>query len=159
MNIVNHKKTILIIITVLIVFFAYWFIFVSKNDVAKQSNTQSLNTNLKNQINVSNTPYDKEFVSSLLGLNSVKLDVSVFETQAYKALNYPEVPFVINYSKESGRNNPFLPIGIDSGVLKTNIQTQNKKDIQVSSTTQPVPTTLKSSTSSVSVPVPTPKKF
>ena len=103
MNIANHKKTILILILILIVFFGYWFLFLSKKDT--QNTNTNTNTGIKTQNKVSNTQYDKDFVSSLLGLNSVDLNVSLFQSSAYKALSYPEKPFVVNYIRESGRFN------------------------------------------------------
>jgi len=164
MNIVNHKKTILIIIVVLLAFFGYWYVFISKKDADMSSGTKSSNQNLKTQVNVSNTPYDKEFVSSLLGLNSVSLDVSIFESKVYKALNYPEIPFVINYSTESGRNNPFLPIGVNSESVNTDIFEQNDVDISTSSLIQSAPTISTPTNPGpkpalTTPPAPTPKRF
>ncbi len=167
MNIVNHKKTILIIIAVLIAFFVYWFVFLSKKDT-KDSNTNQ-SSNLNAQINGPENNYDKEFVTSLLGLNSVKLNVSMFKSKEFIALNYPEVPFVIVYPKEFGRNNPFLPVGINSTILNTKIDTQNKLDKLASSTAEVVPP-VKSATSTGAtpgipvskpslIPAPTPKNF
>lgn len=144
MNIANHKKTILILILILIVFFGYWFLFLSKKDV-QNTNT---NTSIKTQNKVSNTKYDKDFVSSLLSLNSVDLNVSLFQTPAYKALSYPEKPFVVNYIRESGRFNPFLPIGIEGENINN---VTNNQDIinnnAVSTTTLTTPPTTSSSTS------------
>lgn len=131
MNIFSHKKTISIIIIIIIAFFAYWFLFVSKQQV--QNNIkQTNNPNSQNVVpinKVSNTQYDKEFVGSLLGLNSVDLDTTVFESKVYKALNYPQTPFVVNYSKETGRNNPFLPINVEA-VLNNNTAVQEKNNIE-----------------------------
>jgi hypothetical protein len=104
--------------------------------------------------NTSNTQYDKEFVSSLLGLNSVDLNVDIFQTKTYKALSYPEIPFVVNYSRESGRGNPFLPIGQESGsVVKPVVQT---KDASATTTVNTTPVTPPAATST---PKATPKKF
>lgn len=146
MNIANHKKTILILIITLLVFFGYWFFFLSKKDNQQNAN-KSTNQNLKPQAVVSNTPYDKEFVSSLLGLSSVKLDASIFQSKVYQALSYPEIPFVVNYPRESGRDNPFLPIGLDTTSPDKNIQNQNKTENVATSTTL-------TSTSTISKPIP-----
>lgn len=143
MNILNHKKTILIITLLLLTFFGYWFLFVSKKDNTSTT-SRSSNLNLQPQVNVSNTPYDKEFVTSLLGLNSVNLDISIFESKTYKALDYPKIPFTINYSTESGRNNPFLPIGVNQDVINKDILNQNKTDTVA-------PTTISTTTSKTSV--------
>ncbi len=165
MNILNHKKTILIIIILLVTFFVYWFVFVSKKDASNTVN-KSPNQNLQTQVNVSNTPYDKEFVTSLLGLNSVSLDVSIFESNAYKALDYPKTPFTINYSTESGRDNPFLPIGVNSNNVNSNTLIQNKTNIPTTSvSTSSATTTLKTPTGKIPTTVststlnPVPKQF
>lgn len=159
MNISNHKNTILIIILVLLAFFGYWFFFLSKKEATQSAQA---NQSLKAQTPVaSNTQYDKEFVTSLLGLNSVNLDVSIFQSKVYQALSYPEVPFVVNYSRETGRDNPFLPIGVDPARAQ-NVQTQTVAP--ASTTVEPTPaqpaTTPKTNpTTPAPTPVPTPKKF
>ncbi len=154
MNISNHKNTILILIIVLLSFFGYWFFFLSKKDVTK---TAQANQSLKTQTPLaSNTQYDKEFVTSLLGLNSVNLDVSIFQSKVYQALSYPEVPFVVNYSRDTGRDNPFLPIGVDA-TRTQNVQTQTTV------TPPPAPAVTQPATTPKTTPTPTPtptsKKF
>lgn len=154
MNIKNHKKTILILILLIIVFFAYWFFFLSKKDV--KDNTGQ-NSNLKTQNIASGTQYDKDFVSILLGLSSINLDTTVLKSKTYQALTYPEVPFVVSYPTESGRNNPFLPIGSDvtntprnQRNLEQNTQNQTPATVatppqtpSAASTTKPTPTLKK----------------
>lgn len=135
MNIANHKKSILIIIALLLAFFGYWYFFISKKDTSTQNTGQIKSTNTKAGAPVSGGIYSKEFVASLVGFNNVKLDVSIFESKEYKALNYPEKPFDINYSKESGRDNPFLPIGIEGRSFESAVQTQTQ-------TVTPVPNTV-----------------
>ncbi len=152
MNIFNHKKIIFVLILIIIAFFAYWFLFVSKQD-AQDNINQNTNQNNQNVIpinKVSNTQYDKEFVGSLLGLNSVELDTSVFESKVYKSLNYPQTPFVVNYSRETGRTNPFLPINIEAvtntvevNTQEKQVETKNPTDLNVSSTTINNSTTTK----------------
>jgi hypothetical protein len=118
MNILKNKKIILILILLLLAFFGYWFLFLSKKDAQdsiSQSNNQT-NKNVKAETPSSNTQYDKEFVTSLVGLNSIDLNISVINSKTYKALNYPDKPFVIDYPIDAGRDNPFLPIGSDSSV-------------------------------------------
>jgi hypothetical protein len=151
MNILNHKKTILIIIAILILFFGYWFFFLSKTDTNSQSSSKnSLQPQSSSQVKTSGTPYDKEFVASLLGLNSVDINVSVFQSKVYQALSYPQVPFVVNYSRESGRDNPFLPIGIDSS-NNAPVLDQNKSGNNIDSTTTDSSSTVNISTTSNSV--------
>lgn len=154
MNISNHKNTILIIIFVLLAFFGYWFFFLSKKDATQ---TTRANQSLKAQNPVaSNTQYDKDFVTSLLGLNSVNLDVSIFQSKVYQALSYPEVPFVVNYSRDSGRENPFLPIGVDPARVQ-NVQTQTAS--APSEAPAPVTATPAATPKTTPAPTPTPKKF
>jgi hypothetical protein len=88
----------------------------------------------------------------------VTLDVRIFESKVYQALSYPQIPFVVNYSRESGRNNPFLPIGVDTGKAPT-VQTQ----VDVNPATAPSQATTTPPTSPAKAPTqtgtPTPKKF
>ncbi len=157
MNIMNHKKTILILILVIVAFFTYWFFFLSKKD--SNQNTQNTNQNVKAQGSVSNPQYDKEFVSSLLGLSSVSLDVSILQSKVYKALNYPETPFVVNYSMESGRKNPFLPIGVDEGENTTaNVRVQENTTVVTPPSNEPAPAPISTTTNTTTVK-PIPKKF
>ena len=171
MNISNHKNTILIIIIVLLAFFGYWFFFLSKKEATKTTSSRSgsLTTTQAPAATAGNTQYDKEFVTSLLGLNSVNLDVSIFQSKVYQALSYPEVPFVVNYSRESGRDNPFLPIGVDP-IKAQNAQTQvnvNPTAAPVTPTptptpapTNPVKTTAPTTpTAPITTPAPKPKQF
>lgn len=162
MNISNNKKIILILIIILLAFFGYWFFFLSKKDAQNainQSNNQT-NQNVTAQTPSSNTQYDKDFVSSLIGLNSVNLDVSVLSSKTYKALNYPDKPFVVNYSMDSGRDNPFLPIGSDTAA-NSNIQSQNKEIDNATSSTVTATTSniINNNTSTTTTVKPIPKKF
>lgn len=155
MNIMSHKKTILILVIVIGIFFAYWFLFISKKD-AQKTMTQGSNVNLKAQ-GASSSPYDKDFVSSLLGLNSVNLDVSILQSKVYQALNYPQTPFVVNYSMESGRNNPFLPIGFDGS---SPVSAPAQQNVNTATTTTAVPPATTNTTNTTTpAPTPTPKKF
>jgi hypothetical protein len=129
----NHKKIILIVVSVLIVFFLYWYFFISKNDSPDTTNTELELTD--SEALPEENPYDEGFVSSLIGLSGISLGTSVFESKTYQALNYPQKPFVINYSTEHGRSNPFLPIGIDSNSTVTGVTLQNVSTSSKSTTT------------------------
>ena len=158
MNIFNHKKTLLIIILIIVAFFAYWYLFLSKKQLDKE-----LGKNVKSQDINSYTKYDKEFVSSLLGLNSVNLDVSIFESKTYQLLNYPDKPFEIIYPKDTGRKNPFLPIGVDN-IIKTNTQVRDKKENPIENTStgttqSDTVSTTTSTTTKTNNPKPIPKTF
>ncbi len=158
MNISNHKNTILIIIVVLLAFFGYWFFFLSKKDGSKPAQSgQGLTAQAPTA--VAGTPYDKEFVTSLLGLNSVNLDASIFQSKVYQALSYPEIPFIVDYIRETGRANPFLPIGVDtvnSKVVETQVNVN--PSVPAATTTTPAATTPKTTPKVTpgSTPTPTP---
>jgi len=154
MNISNHKKTILIIIAVLLAFFGYWFFFLSKKEAVQPNTTGNLTTQAPD---ASNTQYDREFVTSLLGLNSVNLDVSIFQSKVYQALSYPEIPFVVNYTRETGRANPFLPIGVEPGSGAQTVTTQTNVTPAATTTSNSTTTTPRGTGSST--PNPTPKTF
>lgn len=165
MNISNHKNTILIIIAVLFAFFGYWFFFLSKKDTTPKA-TQNGSLTAQAPIATAKTTYDKEFVTSLLGLNSVNLDVSVFQSKAYQALSYPEVPFVVNYIRESGRDNPFLPIGVDVNKSQTaqaqvNTNSASSSTVQTPTNSAPVltPATAPAKATSTAPVTPKPKTF
>jgi hypothetical protein len=143
MNIKNHKKTILIIVITLVLFFGYWFFFISNKDTAETSQSSGISSS---PINVSNTEYDREFVESLLSLSYINLDVSMFNTRTYQVLNFPEIPFVVNFTRESGRDNPFLPIGVDGANTSSNIPTQ----LNVNTNTN---TNVRAGTSTLNTPV------
>lgn len=136
MNIAKNKKIILILILLLFVFFGYWFFFLSKKDAQNSINQSSnqTNKNVKAETSSSNTQYDKDFVTSLIGLNSVDLNISVLSSKTYNSLNYPDKPFVVNYSMDSGRDNPFLPIGYD-GSKDQGVRIQDKEVLNISTTT------------------------
>lgn len=169
MNITNHKNIILIIIVVLIAFFGYWYFVISKKDPKNnQSTTSALSTQQPSGTKNSDTQYNKEFVTSLLGLNSVNIKTSIFQSKVYQALNYPEVPFVVNYSKDAGRYNPFLPIdveGSNSSQNNANSQSRNvlNADLGAQSTvsTSTVNQNLNSTSTnnSTTTPKPSPKRF
>lgn len=148
MNIIKNKKTILILIVIIAIFFGYWFFYLSKKDVEVDADK-----NLKSQTKTSNTQYDKEFVSSLIGLDSVNIDISILQSKIYNTLNYPENPFVINYPMEFGRNNPFLPIGFEN----TNINLETQNQVIASSSINVITDT--STTTATSTVKPIPKKF
>lgn len=158
MNISHHKNIILIIIAALLIFFGYWFFFISKKDPAKNLNS-SIGLTVQNPSS-SNTQYDKDFVASLVGLNSVSLDTALFQSKAYQMLSYPEIPFLVNYSMETGRDNPFLPINFDNSSSQTS---QTQVIIDNNPSVNSAPKNISTSTPAVknnpSTPAPTPKKF
>lgn len=113
----KHKKILLTLIGLVILFLAYWyFVLLKKPTQTQNMNTGGLTANVGQEEPVSSTTsssakVDKEFVSGILALNSVNIDTSVFATEAYKKLTFPDNPFPVDYALQVGRVNPFLPIG------------------------------------------------
>lgn len=118
----KHKKLLLIVVGLVIVFFGYWYFVLSK----KGDDTVIVNATGGGLVRSSdvgvtgtstaNLEIDKKFINGILSLNSVNIDIKLFETHAYRALSFPDKPFIVDYAIEAGRGNPFLPIGIDSPV-------------------------------------------
>ena len=119
MNIFSqHKRILLGIIVLTIAFFGYWYFVLSKKSTTTgTSKTGALIKNVQSEItaNAPEKTYDKEFVSGLLSLNNINLDITMFNSAAYKALSFPDKPFAVDYDIPSGRQNPFLPIGVSTG--------------------------------------------
>lgn len=114
----KHKKILLILVGLVILFLGYWYFVISK----KSGPTQNMNTGaltagvVEPTANFSSTTesslkVDKEFVNGILALSSVDIDTSIFSTDAYKQLTFPDAPFPVDYAIPVGRINPFLPIG------------------------------------------------
>lgn len=129
----RHKNILLTIIGLILVFFGYWYFVLSKKGVSNQKNATGgglVKTNDATPSAVAGSKsYDKEFVAGLLNLNTINLDVSIFESLAYKALSFPEQPFAVDYNIPYGRQNPFLPIGVDAVGISTSITTQTASDL------------------------------
>ncbi len=150
MNIFSkHKKLLLTLIGLVIVFFAYWYLVLSKKDNKVQNmNTGGLTAGvIEPDVKFSSTTdsslkVDKEFVNGILALNSVSIDTSVFNTDAYKQLTFPDNPFPVDYAIPVGRVNPFLPIGAQ-GRSPFNIvsQVQGQPGTPAEQVAAPAPTT------------------
>ena len=106
---------------------------------------------------------DRQFVNGILTLNSVKIDVSLFKTPAFQALNYPDKPFEVDYAIPVGRGNPFLPIGVNGKAdLSINPQstTASSTSTPAVNPVQPTATTTATTTPKTQIPPPNvvPKK-
>ena len=151
----RHKNILFIIIALIVVFFGYWYFALSK-----KTTTPAKTTTTGGLVKTTETPsalagsksYDKEFVAGLLNLNSINLDISMFESVPYKALSFPEKPFAVDYDIPYGRQNPFLPIGVNAVGVLPSITTQNNpiptpepvenpSETTVAATTTPAATT------------------
>ncbi len=168
MNIFTRHKTILLsIIGLILIFFGYWYFVLSKKTAAttKQSGANGglvKNTDSTPSATAGNKGYDKEFVAGLLSLNTINLDVNIFNSVAYKALSFPEKPFVVDYNIQYGRQNPFLPIGVDAVGISTSITTQSSGptvDVPPASVVETASTTPTPAPATTTPVKPTPKTF
>lgn len=130
----KHKNILLSIVGLVLVFFGYWYFVLSKKNITNDSRagTGGLVKSTENAASVqpASKGYDKEFVSGLLSLNTINLDVTIFDSVVYKALSFPEKPFAVDYNIPYGRQNPFLPIGINAVGISSSITTQNPVSIE-----------------------------
>ncbi len=150
----KHKNILIILVLIVIAFFAYWYFVLSKKDASQTRNVstgglvkvtdQPLTASSSEQLKL-----DRQFVNGILTLNSVKIDVGIFKSPAFQALNYPDKPFEVDYKLPVGRDNPFLPIGLNS---KASLSTGT----QVSSTSTPSgsPTGTSTATTTPTTPKP-----
>ncbi len=149
----RHKNILLTIIALILVFFGYWYFVLSKKDsVTTQNSTGGAlvkSTDGTPSATAGAKSYDREFVAGLLSLNTINIDVAVFDSVAYKALSFPEKPFTVNYDIPYGRQNPFLPIGVNAVGISSAITTQQTQ--RVNNATTSVANPAASTTPAVSV--------
>lgn len=115
----KHKNILIVLVLIVISFFAYWYFVLSKKDTTQTRNvsTGGLVKTTDQTVSASSSEQlklDRQFVNGILTLNSVKIDVGLFKTPAFQALNYPDKPFDVDYKLPVGRENPFLPIGVNA---------------------------------------------
>jgi hypothetical protein len=140
----NHKHILYSLIAIIILFFGYWYFFLSKKDTQEAQGSGTLVA--RNPASATTggqtgqKTYDKEFVASLQAIQYITLDTSILDSPAYKALSFPEVPFQVDYNIPVGRRNPFLPIGSDSqGFVESAAQAPTVEPAVVTATTTPTP--------------------
>lgn len=137
----NHKNILYTLIAIIIIFFGYWYFVLSKKDTgSSSSNTLVPKTTAQDPSRPAQKAYDREFITSLQAIQYVDLDTSILQSEAYRALSFPEKPFQVDYNFPIGRRNPFLPIGIELQGPIPEVQTQNAttKATSTSTTTPPV---------------------
>ena len=163
----KHKKLLLIIVGLVIVFFAYWYFVLSKkgDETVNVSATGgglvgSAELDSTSASTTSNLEIDKKFINGILSLNSVNIDVKLFETHAYRALSFPDKPFIVDYEIDAGRGNPFLPIGIDSPIeFEAGPGSGNQVvETRAKASTSTTATSSKASSTPPSNPRPTPSR-
>ena len=101
-----NKKNILILIIV-VVCFGIVFIYLTRNN--NTDNTSSLSTD-----NSAVPSADAQYVYTLLQrMSAVKLDDAIFASDAFKSLIDNTIVLT---PQDTGRTNPFSPIGADTGI-------------------------------------------
>jgi hypothetical protein len=93
---------------------------------ALETTPSSTNSGLSNTGSASGrsssaVPVGQDFLSVLLSVQSIKLDVSLFSSKAFAILqdfNRPIPP-----DQDPGRRNPFAPIGVDGGTVAGQVAT------------------------------------
>jgi uncharacterized membrane protein YukC len=100
MNFFKQNQTAILVVVILVIaFFAYTYFFTGKEDSSAVLQTEEVSVV---------APVDQDLISLLLELKSITLDESVFSNQAFKSLQ--------DFSQELvpepvGRVNPFAPLG------------------------------------------------
>ncbi|MES2623271.1 MAG: hypothetical protein V4576_02565 [Patescibacteria group bacterium] len=112
----KHKNILFTIIALIIIFFGYWYFFLSKKSdpVAGDNTGLSVTANSSDASSPTTNAYDKEFVANLQTVRYIDLNPTILTSAAYKAMTFPEKPFEVDYNIPVGRRNPFLPIGVDA---------------------------------------------
>jgi len=110
-----NKKNILILIIVL-VFSGIAFMYLTRNNTINDVSSLSTNTT------TAAPSADAQYIYSLLQrMSVVKLDDSIFSSDAFRSLIDNTVVLT---TQQTGRNNPFSPIGTDA---KISIQSTTTK--------------------------------
>ena len=156
----KHKNILIILVLLVVSFFSYWYFVLSKKDATQTRNVstgglvkatdQSVSATTSEQLKL-----DRQFVNGILTLNSVKIDVGLFKTPAFQALNYPDKPFEVDYAIPVGRGNPFLPIGVNGKAdLSTGTQVTASPATSTNTVTPALPPAVGTSTGTTTVSKP-----
>ncbi|OGI70031.1 hypothetical protein A3A09_02020 [Candidatus Nomurabacteria bacterium RIFCSPLOWO2_01_FULL_42_20] len=105
-------KNILFLVIIVILAAAAYFIFFAK-DEAGQPLLQRTSVLFGEGPQLGER---SQFLGVLLNIKSIRLDVSIFDTEAFKNLDDFTVP-IISFGNE-GRPNPFAPLGFDEVLLE-----------------------------------------
>jgi len=112
-----NKKNISIIIIVIVVFIIA-FMYLGRNN----SNTGTSALSVQTTGTANNA--DAQYIYNLLQqMAAVKLDDSIFSRQDFQSLKDNTVTLT---PQQAGRNNPFSPIGSDSGTVVRSAATSSK---------------------------------
>jgi hypothetical protein len=105
------KNVIFIVIIVAAVFVVYSVFFKKEAAPALQSTTGATAPTPQGQ------ELGQEFLSTLLGLRTIKLDDSIFTSPSFNFLR--DFTTVLIPEGNEGRPNPFAPIGVEFGAPPT----------------------------------------
>lgn len=134
----NTKAIIGIVLGIVLVVGAF-FLYSSLTGGSSQNTTKLVPAGLAPELNNSNSTSTafagKEFLRTLVNMQSLKLDDSVFSDPAYRTLVDMSVEL---QTQPKGRKNPFAPIGTDNSVAQVQSAFQ-----AVSGTSSPVTRTTK----------------
>lgn len=100
------KKNILMLI-IAVIFLGIAFMYLTRNNTTSDSSSLSVNSSTAPSA-------DAQYIYSLLQrMSAVKLDDSIFSSAVFQSLKDNTVVLT---AQQTGRNNPFSPIGTDTGV-------------------------------------------
>ncbi|MEA3399023.1 MAG: hypothetical protein U9R00_00730 [Patescibacteria group bacterium] len=97
------KKTILIIVLIVCLGIIIFYFF-NKN---KEKDNSTLKSRSSDEVMLEDNNEDLTFLSTLLSLNNITIDLSLFSNESFKSLEDNTVQ--ISKEEEVGRNNPFAP--------------------------------------------------
>lgn len=139
----KHKNILIGLTAIILIFFGYWYFVLSKKNKNTSENSLVATNSVQNTAPSAASSYDREFVSNLQTVRYIDLNTEIFSQPAYKALTFPEVPFVVDYNIPVGRRNPFLPLGIEAG---TNTAAPTQQAAAPEASTTPTTPTATSTT-------------
>lgn len=102
----NNKftKNIITAVVIIIILFALYFFFFRKSDTTDGETALYV----EDQMSIT-SQVDKNLLSLLLEMKSIKLDEKLFDLPVFKSLNDYSIDIE---DQETGRTNPFAPIEI-----------------------------------------------
>ncbi len=118
----RYKKIIIGVVVIVLLFLAYSVFMPKSTDTStaltRQDSTKFSGTGTNNYTEGPGT----EFVSQLLAIQNIHLDIGIFSDPAYLYLQDFSRELTL---QEAGRPNPFAPLGIDGATPPSNSPTAN----------------------------------
>lgn len=121
-------RNIIILIVLIVLGIVGYSVFFKKNidDQGGLATTASSGTTLPVGVSDENA-VGREFLGLLLNIRSLKLDDSIFTSQAFLSLQDFSRP--IPPDTNPGRPNPFAPLGADGAAISTQVSTSNPSSV------------------------------